>query len=185
MGGISTFVLFSLAIAPTLDCTLHPKVSFIHSYIPNQIIPCHYRAPPTSIVKYFLYTTSQVSSTGYEPGTQVAKNQSRLIIYISVFFYPFISSNSSPYLMEPFNPVSGSPIVSELASGHVVPPQLVPTAGQSRHAASTRSAMRPLVAAALRPPVPAVPVEARTRKPRFVKLITLPGVTNLITLEGK
>ena len=37
--------------------------------------------------------------------------------------------------------------------------------------------------AASRPPV--LPAEARTREPRFVKPIALPGVANLITLDGK
>ena len=57
--GISASV-FRLEIVPILDYIyiyiLHPKVSLIRSYIPNQIIPCRCRAPPTSTVKCFSRT---------------------------------------------------------------------------------------------------------------------------------
>ena len=115
-----------------------------------------------------------------------------------------MSSNSSPYLIEPFDPVPDSPIVSASALGYIVPQQLasaerrpelgpaerrlesaVPAARRPRYAAPVRPAMRPPASATSRPPIFVVPVEVKTRELRFVKPIALPGVANLITLEGK
>ena len=72
-----------------------------------------------------MHTTLWVSSIGYEPGAQVVKkNQNRLFIYISLYLKPSMSSNSSPYLMEPFDPVPDLPTASASASGYAVLQQL-------------------------------------------------------------
>ena len=73
-----------------------------------------------------------------------------------------MSSNSSPYLMEPFDPVPDSPTASASASGYAVPQQpasaerrpesgpaerrpesAVPAAGRPGYAAPVRPATRP------------------------------------------
>ena len=64
-----------------------------------------------------------------------------------------MSSNSSPYLMEPFDPVPDSLTASASASGYAIPQQpasaerrpesAVPAAGRPRYAAPVRPATRP------------------------------------------
>ena len=117
-----------------------------------------------------------------------------------------MSLNNSPYLLELFSPMPCSLTPLALVLRYTVP-QLVPAArwprssdiGPSESAASRPPAptvrrqptlsdprplaSRPLASAVLR--LPALPAKARTREPRFVKLIALLGVANLITLEGK